>query len=209
VKLKGWPKTLGDIIFGVLVALLLYALLGLALHTPRPIVVVASSSMEPLLHPGDVVLVRGVGEKEINVPTVYVEGVPRTPQEAGIEFVRKGVRLVGFRVEGNFIPLQRGPVIVYFNRLKGVDIIHRAVLKIKSGGRTLYITKGDNPSTNPSADQDCYVGCIYPYLVPQEDVLGVPFFVIPRIGLIKLWFLQLLPLALAAFVVYVIVRARS
>lgn len=160
--------------------------------------------MEPNLYPGDIVIIRGVEEDEINIPTVEANSIPLTPRDVGIEFVRKGVKLMGFKVDGNFIPLVKGPIIVYLNKVSGIDVIHRAVLKIKSGDKTFYITKGDNPATNPSADQDCYSGCIYPYLVPQEDVLGVPIFVIPRIGLIKLWFLQLLPVFLVLFLLYVI-----
>lgn len=195
----GRPETLGErlvyhaaeVLYAVIVAYAVYAFLGLVLHTPKPAVIVASQSMEPTLWPGDVALVIGVPPESIRAPTVelneplYGRPLPDTP----IHLVRRGRETKGFEVGGTFIPLERnGDIIVYHNDIYGVDIVHRAVLKVVAPDGIFFITKGDNQATNPTVDQDCETGtCIYLYPVPAKNVYGKVFFSIPRIGLIKLW----------------------
>ena len=89
------------------------------------------------------------------------------------------------------IPIEKnGDIVVYFNDVQGRDIIHRVVLKIRAADGEYVITKGDNDETNPTVDQDCYLGvCTYPFPVPMDHVFGRVIFVIPRIGIIKLWLL--------------------
>ncbi len=200
----GRPKTAGEeavyfiaeVFYAILVAYLMYLLLGLILHTPRPAVIVASQSMEPTLWPGDIAIVEGVLPSDIKAPEVDVNAKLRdTPLDrTPIKVLREGVKTVGFLVNGKKISLERnGDIIVYYNDVYRKDIIHRAVLKIKAADGWFFLTKGDNEATNPAIDEDCDVGlCIYPYPVPADHVLGKVIFVIPRIGIIKLWIAELM-----------------
>lgn len=190
VGIGGITKTLAELVYTLFLAYLIYFTAGLILHTPRPAVIVASSSMIPVYHPGDIVIVRGVSPNEINAPEVslnipYTDHV--TPSQAGIRFLRHGIKLYAIEVNGKIVPLKKGTIIVYRDDLNNRDIIHRVILKIKTPHGYYFVTKGDNEQTNPTADQDCILGyCVYPFLVSQDQVIGTPIFVIPRIGIIKL-----------------------
>ncbi len=187
----GAIKLLADLLFTVFLAVVIYTLMGVILHTPRPAVIVASSSMEPVFYPGDIVIVRGIDPAEISAPEVDLN-LPYNfhvlPSQAGIRFVREGIELTGIEVNGMFFPVEdNGTVIVYYDDVRGRDIIHRVLLKIRTPHGYFFVTKGDNGETNPTADQDCILGrCVYPFLVSEEQVLGTPIFTIPRIGIIKL-----------------------
>ncbi len=190
VGTEGVLKTVAELVYTLFLAYLIYYAAGFLLHTPRPAVIVASSSMVPVYHPGDVVIVRGITPDEVNAPEVYLD-IPYTdhvtPEQAGIHFLRHGIKLYALEVNGNVIPLEKGTIVVYRDDLRGRDIIHRVILKIRTPHGYYFITKGDNDETNPTADQDCVLGyCVYPFLVSQDQVIGTPIFVIPRIGLIKL-----------------------
>lgn len=195
----GKPEGLGEkivyhvaeVFYAIIVAYAVYMLLGLVLHTSKPAVIVASQSMEPTLWPGDIALVYGVPADRIRAPVVEVN-VPiygKPIVDTPIRLVHKGYAIVGFEVNGEFIPIERnGDIIVYYNDIYHVDIVHRAVLKILAPDGIFFLTKGDNQSTNPTIDQDCELGtCIYLYPIPANQVYGTVFFAIPRIGIIKLW----------------------
>lgn len=177
-----------EVLYAVVVAFLAYSLLGFILNTPKPAVIVASQSMEPTLWPGDIAVVVGVPPLaptvEINAP-LQGKRLPQTP----IKILREGGRAVGFLINGERVPLERGgDILVYHNDFHGVDIIHRAVLRIVAPDGVFFLTKGDNERTNPTVDQDCEAGpCIYPYPVPADNVYGKVVFAVPRIGIIKLW----------------------
>lgn len=178
-----------EVFYAIIVAYALYLILGVLFHTSKPAVIVASQSMEPTLLPGDIVLVHHW--REVRAPTVEVNvplfGKPlvNTP----ISLVKEGIRLKGFKVYDRFIPLERnGDIIVYYNDIYHVDIVHRAVLRIVAPDGVFYLTKGDNDRTNPTIDQDCQSGpCIYLYPIPEGQVYGVTFFRIPIVGKVKLW----------------------
>ncbi len=200
-SLFGKPRTIpariayevAQIAYALLVAYALYVLLGILLGTPRPAVIVASSSMVPTLYPGDVAIVVGTDFNHIRAPEVDVN-TPlrfRTLKDAGIRIVHEGLRAVAIVVGDRNIPIEKnGDIVVYYNPVLGRDIIHRVVLKIRAPDGEYVLTKGDNDRTNFTLDQDCSLGaCTFPYPVPMEDVLGKVVFVIPRIGLIKLWLL--------------------
>ncbi len=185
-----------EVLYAVAVAYVIYLALGIVLHTSKPAVIVASQSMEPTLWPGDIVIVHGVSAKDIRAPTVEVN-VPlygKPLSDTPIHLVHRGYAIVGFRVNGKFIPVERnGDIIVYYNDIYHVDIVHRAVLKIIAPDGVFFLTKGDNQQTNPTIDQDCELGpCIYLYPIPYRQVYGTAVFVIPRIGIIKLWISKLL-----------------
>ncbi len=74
--------------------------------------------------------------------------------------------------------LNVGDVIVYENRFRGIDVVHR-VIAIENGGPHLYFyTKGDN---NPESDQKS--GLAPP--VMDEWVRGKVVLVIPKLGWLK------------------------
>ena len=195
----GKPEGLGEkivyhiaeMLYAVLVAYSLYVFLGVVLTTSKPAVIVASQSMEPTLWPGDIALVQGVPPDSVRAPVVDVN-VPlrgKPLSSTPVQIVRKGREIIGFNVDGNFIPLDAtGDILVYYNDVYNLDIVHRAVLKILAPDGVFFITKGDNWSTNPTVDQDCDTGtCIYLYPVPSDNVYGRVLFAIPRIGILKLW----------------------
>lgn len=77
--------------------------------------------------------------------------------------------------------LEVGDVIVYENRIKGIDIVHR-IIAIEEGGPHLYFyTKGDNNETNPRSDQES--GLAPPVI--DEWVRGKVVLVIPKLGWFK------------------------
>jgi len=199
--LFGKPKRLsakiayeiGQIAFAFLLAYVIYVVAGIILHTSKPAVVVASSSMVPTLHVGDIAIVEGTDFEHIRAPEVDVNEPLRyrTLSEAGIKIIHHGLKAVAIVVNGKRIPIERnGDIIVYHNEIQNKDIIHRVVLKIRASDGDYVLTKGDNEQTNFTLDQDCFMGaCTYPYPVPMKNVYGKVIFVIPYIGLIKIWLL--------------------
>ncbi len=189
VGVGGPIKLVADILFAIIFMSALYLVLSIILNTPRPIIIVASSSMEPILYPGDVVFIRGIDPTTVEVKEVEVNSSLNyrvTPADLNIRFVREGLHLKYIEVNGVVLSPDRGPIVVYYDDIRGRDIIHRVILKIRAKDEYLFITKGDNDETNPTADQDCVLGrCVYPFLVSEKQILGTPFFVVPRIGIIK------------------------
>ncbi len=184
---------IAQILYALVIAYLIYVFLGVLLGTSKPAVIVASQSMLPTLHVGDIAFVQGVRFDQIRAPEVEVN-VPlrfRTLESAGIQVVRKGLRAVALKVGKRTIPIEKnGDIVVYYNDIQGRDIIHRVVLKIRAADGEYLVTKGDNDKTNPTVDQDCYMGvCTYPFPVPMDHVFGRVVFVIPRLGIIKIWLL--------------------
>ncbi len=80
--------------------------------------------------------------------------------------------------------LEVGDVIVYENRFRGIDVVHRIVDIEDKGTRLDFYTKGDNKKTNPKTDQES--GLAPP--VMDEWVRGKVVLVIPKLG----WFKVLL-----------------
>ena len=94
----------------------------------------------------------------------------------------------------NFSELEEGDIIVYklqnaeddrcarWKRqmdMSGIPIVHRIVQK----NETFVQTKGDNEETNPSPD---------PCLIQPEEVKGEVYFIIPKIGWIKLTMMRII-----------------
>lgn len=70
---EGWKKDAAWIIVALLVVLGIQYGLKLALHTDTPLVIVVSGSMEPVFYRGDVVLLKGINER--NIDDVHVNDV--------------------------------------------------------------------------------------------------------------------------------------
>ncbi len=188
---RGPEKLVAEIIYAFVVAYVFYTVLGIILSTPRPAVIVASESMIPTLYPGDIVFVKGEDPRLIRAPEIElnVDGNFVMPERVNISFIHENGKTVAIKAGDTVIPVTKtGDIIVYHDNIKNRDIIHRVVLKIRTpDGRYYFLTKGDNDATNPYVDQECIGGrCIFPYLVPENAVLGTSLFAIPRIGIIKL-----------------------
>ncbi|WP_258083569.1 signal peptidase I [Thermococcus thermotolerans] len=61
-----WKKDLAWILIALLAVFTLQVGLKLALHTDSPLVIVVSESMEPVFYRGDVVLLKGINEDNID-----------------------------------------------------------------------------------------------------------------------------------------------
>jgi signal peptidase len=69
----GWKKDLAWVLVAVVVVFFFQFGLKVALHTDSPLVIVVSGSMEPVFYRGDVVLLKGISED--NIDDVHVNDV--------------------------------------------------------------------------------------------------------------------------------------
>ncbi|MFA4907079.1 MAG: hypothetical protein WC602_02295 [archaeon] len=217
---KNWKDelvyNLSYIGFAFLFAFIIYSLLGFGLGTHSPLVVVVGKSMEPAYYEGDVLVLRGVNESQVSAPEVKLENesLYETPL---VEFASPryyynsdsalDTNSIEFK-NGQIVPISRsGSVVVYFSSYRFEPVIHRVVAKIKAKDGWYALTKGDNSQTNRFIDQDCgkvvpqlnYAErpCISLYAAKVSDLDGKAVFLIPRVGLIKLWLFDYLPKALS------------
>jgi len=185
-----WPV---QIISAFIIALLIYTLLGFALGTGSPMVIVVSESMSPNLHRGDVVVLTGVSPEnviaqEVTLNTSSLEGIPLS---SFATFSNPTLTLSdGQQIHTN----QGGDIIVYFSNYRNEQIIHRAVTKIKTQDGTYILTKGDNELTNNTVDQDCgkvtgttpQHNCVTLFPISEENLQGKAVARVPFLGYVKL-----------------------
>lgn len=185
-------------------AWVIYTGLGLILGTVSPMMIVVSSSMEPLYHRGDILILQGADEKtilgkEVELPLeqlsdsefesfadpVYSQGTQNTIES--IEFD-----------SGETIPItQEGSIVVYWGSYLNEPIVHRVVAKLHAQDGWFLLTKGDSVN-NSTIDQDCgYIingrpekPCINLYPVKISELQGKTLFSIPVLGCVKLWLLD-------------------
>jgi len=195
-----------NILFAFLFAFILYTILGLLFGTGSPLVVVYSGSMEPVLFRGDVMGLKASNTDLFFGPEVVlnsnIKNVPvsafASPTYGAVELesltFSNGV-VVPYKKEGSIVVYSAfNPAIPSFN---GKPIIHRAFVKIKALDGTFVLTKGDNSETNKTFDADCgrvdplrqisENPCITFYAIPVNEVQGVAFFNLPKVGCVKLW----------------------
>ncbi|MFH1224534.1 MAG: hypothetical protein V1676_01895 [Candidatus Diapherotrites archaeon] len=195
------------IFFAFVFALAFYTLLGLALNTNSPLMIVVSASMEPVLYRGDVVLLQGVPPQSLNAPLVELDA-QTLRNTALIDFAQIGYELGDDGVLrskildfGNGKKTEittNGDIVVYFSELRNEPIIHRAVAKLHAKDGYYIITKGDNYTKNTTVDQDCgkvFSGmpskpCINLYPQPAEKLDGRMILKIPFLGCAKLWLMD-------------------
>jgi signal peptidase I len=189
------------IIYALILAYLILALLALILGSHEAMMIVVSGSMEPKLNVGDIVVLKS--PKTIN--TTYIDvnfAIKNRPINEYIKvnyILENGLpKIKDLNVSGQTINLNlQGDIVVYYSDLQKKEIIHRAVLGIKATDGIFYITKGDNEKTNFVLDADCRfsmitneglvtINCLYPYALEKEDVLSKHFFKIPYLGWVKL-----------------------
>lgn len=94
VKTEGISRSVMDVVIAIVVAVVVWVVLVLSLHTTAPIDAVASCSMLPTLHRGDLVLLHGITNitafiTEYNVPVINVNGytVNKTLDSMQTEFL--------------------------------------------------------------------------------------------------------------------------
>lgn len=196
------------IVFSFVFAYSLYSIFGFILQTTSPLVIVVSGSMLPTMARGDVVVLQGVDGSNLNVPEVVLDGVDVRNSSllelADISPAGEGGWNITFKENAQtiFVP-KRGTsdIVVYNSSHKRLEIIHRAVVKIRSNGEYFVLTKGDN---NPNLDQDCgkvdtvlvpgnqvpqiltTKSCPSPYPVSLNEVRGKALVWVPYLGYIKL-----------------------
>ncbi|MDD4251402.1 MAG: hypothetical protein PHX27_04390 [Candidatus ainarchaeum sp.] len=196
-----------NILFAGIFAFIIYSFLGIMFGTSSPLVIVYSESMEPDFFRGDIIGLTSVNEntffgKEINlkqnisnVPTnLFATPVYLNNSLEKIIFNDNDLGIQEFVFDNN---IKNNPVIVYNAYPLNIPIIHRAIVKINALDGEFVLTKGDNPFTNPTFDQDCgkidsvrllvEKNCITFYAIPIKDIQGTRFFQIPKIGCVKLW----------------------
>lgn len=196
------------LVFSFVFAYALYSFFGLVLQTQSPLVIVVSGSMLPTLARGDVVILQGVDGLHVNAPEVVLDGVDVANTSLSKLAVYspdgRGGWNITFNDTGETVNVpKRGStdIVVYNSTFKQLEIIHRAVVKIRSNGEYFVLTKGDN---NPSLDQDCgsvdeflvpgsstpqivtTKSCPSPYPVALSSVRGKALVWIPYLGFIKL-----------------------
>jgi signal peptidase I len=163
------------------------------LGTSSPLVIVYSGSMEPSLYRGDIVVLSAASEVSVKSVDVNFElsGVGFFDFAKPIYGFESGrYKSVGFRMNGqDFFYDRSGPVVVYYSKSYGEDIIHRAVFKFRAPDGDFVLTYGDN---NQAADQECnnamilVDNCISPSLVKVGSLKGKYLFHLPFLGYLKL-----------------------
>lgn len=182
-------------------AFLIYTALGFVLGTESPMMIVVSSSMEPLYHRGDVIILQGTSSENIQAQEVALNdsSLKQAPFSsfASAIYSSKGIESIEFN-SGQTIPItQEGSIVVYQSTHLYESIVHRAVAKISAKDGLFLLTKGDSVN-NTTIDQDCgvvYAGhaekpCIELYPIPIEELQGKSVLWIPLIGCAKLWLLD-------------------
>ncbi len=179
----------------------IYSLLGLALGTASPMVIVVSGSMEPLYHRGDVILMQGVSfeqfagqEISLNQPlsstpfASFAKTIPESPSFSN------PLTAIQFNDWQQLSIDKEGSIVVYFSERIQEPIIHRIAAKIKAPDGDYLLTKGDSPN-NYTIDQDCGAisygvpekNCITLYPVKEEQLQGRALLNVPVVGCVKLW----------------------
>jgi signal peptidase len=167
-----WIGLLRDFLFVAAAVAIFASVSQIALGLWSPMIAVKSESMVPHLQIGDLIFVESVNRSNI---TTYEEG-----------------KQSGYTTFDDY-----GDVILYkrYGKDGTTPIIHRAMYYVEKGdemwpGGPLaphagYITKGDNPKTNPFYDQQGDISYLQP--VKKEWIIGVArFYRIPLVGYVSL-----------------------
>ncbi len=198
------------LVFSFIFAFALYSGIGFLLQTASPLVIVVSGSMLPTMARGDVVLLHGATGPELNVQEVVLDNVDVSSSSlqdlAELQLIGNGEWQLTFKSTQQTIRIPKqgtSDIVVYVSKQRGIEIIHRAVAKIRSNGKYYLLTKGDN---NLSLDQDCGLVdeaipglvstqkfCPSPYPIPFSLVKGKALGWLPYVGYVKLLLFDDLP----------------
>ena len=220
-QLASWAAYL---VTAFLSAYLLYFFLGLLFHSPSPMVIVVSGSMEPAFYRGDVMVLNGWGIEELNAPPINlpdtsIQGIDIAEYATTMCSVRNSAELYPCRalsenlglgmlerkdVVANtiyFKPIKTelsvartGDIVVYWSETQGIPVIHRAVAKIHAKDGLFVLTKGDS-ELNSFVDQDTMLSRS---AVRVSELHGRTIFMIPLIGYVKLILLDDIPCFIAS-----------
>ncbi len=192
-------------------AFIIFNALGLLLGTSSPMVIVVSSSMEPVLFRGDIVVLSGVNPESLRAPQVDLDLVlvdslslnsfaktfcaqngstietdcSSFPRACPANYNTTSIEMGGKKIPVNTL----GDIIVYKSNTLGEPIIHRVVAKINASDGYYFLTKGDNVC-NPKIDADAGINR---GAVSLKNVGGKALFWIPKIGCLKLWVFDDIP----------------
>ncbi len=89
---KEFINNLKALIIAAIIALAIHYTLSLALNVSKPLMVVVSSSMEPTIKPGDIVIVKGIDISEVKVGDIIVFRNPYTNRDVVHRVVYKGIK---------------------------------------------------------------------------------------------------------------------
>ena len=193
-----------NVFFALLFAWIIYTLLGAIFGTSTPLVIVYSASMENTFFRGDVMALGKVSSADYFGPTVFLnKEIKNIAVSEFVSPIYEGGKISSLMIlcDGNCLaeikPDSKGNVIVYPAYPSGMPIIHRTIALLVARDGNFVLTKGDNMLTNPTYDQDCgkivsefnspQKPCITFYAIPIEQIQGKTFFMIPKIGCVKLW----------------------
>lgn len=168
----------------LIVRFIFFPLLSLILGTSLPLVVVESSSMS---HPGGFIgntlgLQGSFDTWWLQVHDWYEER-NITEQEAEKWKMRTGMEKGDIIVVSGYGKPKIGDIII-FNANQAHPIIHRIINKTTINNQVIYSTKGDN---NP---EQLYVE----KQIPEDAIVGKAVFKIPKLGWIKLIFVNIINL---------------
>jgi len=213
-KLFGEPDTASKkfitnviyILYSILLAYLLYLIIGLILGTSLPLATVVSGSMEPTLHRGDIVVVSSAKNIKAQIIDVNkniankdlkdfskMDFFPNNYGLSEIDTITIGHKTINLED----IIKNKNSIVIYKSNIYGKLIIHRVVAIIHANDGTFVITKGDNHKTNRIIDEDCDLdpntgnqrkGCLNVFPVNVKNLYGKEIFKIPYLGYIKLIF---------------------
>ena len=179
-------------------AWVIYTGLGVVLSTPSPMMIVVSSSMEPVLQRGDIVVLVGASPESLSVQEIDT-GFQTLKQTdfssfANPVYLDSTIQSIEFDSGQTIQVNKEGDIVVYWSDLMQEPIIHRAVVKLLASDNTYLLTKGDSLN-NSTIDQDCgrvvnqrpEKPCIELYPVPMEKLQGKVLLHLPLLGCAKLW----------------------
>jgi signal peptidase I len=190
-----------NVFFAAVFALIVYMALGVLFGTASPLVIVYSASMEQNYYRGDVIALGSANETTFFGPEINLNSkIRNVPAESFLstEYLSNGELEKIIFTNGEIIqPNKEGSIIVYNSYPTNLPIIHRAIVKINALDGIFILTKGDNQITNPTFDQDCgrvdeirlatQKPCITLFAIPIEEIQGVAFAQVPKVGCVKLW----------------------
>lgn len=168
------------------VALAAWVIVCILLQTAKPMNVVTSCSMLPVLHRGDLVFLQG---GPVNAPTAQISSSLKaadityancmanffnssTAQVTCTSSIRAGSSVYPARTQNDIIIYDAEPTAYG-------AIIHRAVLWLSAGNQSFLLTKGDN---NPGLDQQSGISP-----VTADRINGKVLFSVPAIGYLKVF----------------------
>jgi len=168
-----WAWILDLVIIFLVVKFIIFPVFGLALGTSLPFVIIESGSME---HQGSFdqwFAVHGQWYIDNNISR---DTLTSWKWQDGLD--KGDIIIVQGLKDFNY---ERGDVIIFKTSYQNTPIIHRVIDKQNNNGSTVFVTKGDhNDGQLP-----------YEYDVREEQIVGRAVGRIPKLGWIKLFFVNL------------------